>query len=399
MTPSEQLVFDLCSRTALSLWSYASPRRSDGRELCDVLVVFGPHIIIFSVKEVTLSEKSDPSIAADRWIKKAVNASIQQLAGANRELTSMQRVVRHDGLPGVALPLAQDRKMHFVAVAAGGRRKVPFGGGVEDFGKVHVMDEVALRAILGELDTISDLVEYLEVKEAFHGTIICEGEENLLAVYLHRRRKLPSDMHSMIVEDGLWSEICAKPEFIARKFEDQVSYTWDRLIETVIRNSDVALEAGLSQDQYEMVARTMAAESRFQRRLLGFSFISLLEKKQSLTRFVKSESGVGYVFGIYPGDYAREQRTANLGIRCFVARSPLVFGCETIIGIATEVYDPSGYSLDVIYQHLPEWTNADEEKALELKQQLGILSEPTVWHVSMDEFPAVDKNGKAGGAK
>ena len=63
MTPSEQLVFDLCKRSALSLWSYPNPRRVDGRELCDVLVVFGGSAVIFSVKEIALNEQADPAVS------------------------------------------------------------------------------------------------------------------------------------------------------------------------------------------------------------------------------------------------------------------------------------------------------------------------------------------------
>src|SRR5688572_10836216 len=122
MTPSEQLVLDLCTRSALSLWSYANPRRCDGRELCDVLVVFDDRIIVFSVKEITLNETKDPEVAAQRWLRAAVDASIRQLVGAQRELASMTIVVRHDGHPGIELPPPDRRRVHLVAVAVGGKR-------------------------------------------------------------------------------------------------------------------------------------------------------------------------------------------------------------------------------------------------------------------------------------
>lgn len=189
----------------------------------------------------------------------------------------MDRVIRHDGTPGVALPPVAERKVHFVAVAVGGQRKIPFWSGQKEFGYVHVMDEVALRAILGELDTTPDFVEYLDVKEGFTGTILCEGEENLLAAYLTQNRKLEGNLGLLVVEDGLWSSISAKPEFLARKREDEVSYWWDRLIETLIGDFDVSLEAGVSMDEHELVVRTLAGENRFQRRVLAGACISWLQ--------------------------------------------------------------------------------------------------------------------------
>ena len=120
MTPSEQLVFELCKQSFLSMWSYANPRRPDGRELCDALVVFGNRIVIFSVKEIALKQHHDPAIAGQRWVRKAVDESRAQLLGARREIAAMNHVVRSDGTAGVALPPADQRRVHLVAVAAGG---------------------------------------------------------------------------------------------------------------------------------------------------------------------------------------------------------------------------------------------------------------------------------------
>jgi len=397
MTPSEQMVFDLCRRTALSLWSYASPRRPDGRELCDALVVFGHHLVVFSVKEIKLSETADPSVAAERWTRKAVDASIQQLAGADRELKSMTRVIRQDGSEGIALPPTSDRTVHFVAVAVGGQRKVPFQGGTTDFGYVHAIDEVALRIILGELDTASDFVEYLDAKEAFKGTILCEGEENLFAAYLHQGRRFSDGAGLMVAEEGNWDELCKKPEFIERKTHDKISYFWDKMIETFVQDYAVSPELGPSSDEHELVVRTLASENRFCRRMLSAAFLDWLQKRQRGTRNVASPSGVGYVFGTYPRDYERRHRYADLEMRCFVARSPSVLGKATIVGLGTEIYDPSGYSMDAVYLKLPTWTDADEAKANEARQRFDVMRTPVFQHLSAEEFPQrTDKPPKGG---
>jgi hypothetical protein len=155
LTPSEQLVYDLCKKSFLSLWSYSNPKQTNGKELCDVLVAFDRHVILFSVKDITLKPHADPQVAAERWIRRAVDDSVSQLQGARRTLGTMQQVIRSDGSDGIRLPPPNERIVHSIAVAAGGRREVPFGGGTRDTDYVHVMDEMALRAILGELTRIA----------------------------------------------------------------------------------------------------------------------------------------------------------------------------------------------------------------------------------------------------
>lgn len=388
MTPSEKLVYDLCSRSAFSLWSYASPRRPDGRELCDVLVVFEKHIIIFSVKEIALKDTKDPSVAAERWTRKAIDESIKQLSGAQRELNAMVKVVRQDGSDGISLPPIDARQVHLVAVAAGGNRRIPYSGGVKEAGYVHVIDEFALREILGELDTILDFARYLEAKESFRGTVLCSGgEEELLAIYLQRGRQLPDELHLLIAEEGCWAHLCKSPEFVARKAEDLVSRWWDETIETLIHNFELSDEGGPSLTEREILVRTMAAEDRFQRRILSSAIVNWLNQRSAGARTMVSPSGVAYVFCTYPRDYDRKTREANIALRCFVTRSPSVTGCPTVVGIATEIYDPSGFSLDAVYFHLPEWTDEDELKAQETREKFAILNNPTKKMRAFQEYP------------
>lgn len=57
ITASERYLKKLCDRTFLSLWSYPNVYRDqsgaskgEGKEVCDLLVVFENHVIIFSDK-------------------------------------------------------------------------------------------------------------------------------------------------------------------------------------------------------------------------------------------------------------------------------------------------------------------------------------------------------------
>ena len=64
-----------------------------GKELCDILVVCDPDIVIFSVKDIGLKETSDPSVDWERWRKKAIDASCKQIYGAQRWISSATNVI------------------------------------------------------------------------------------------------------------------------------------------------------------------------------------------------------------------------------------------------------------------------------------------------------------------
>ena len=50
LTASEKVLADICDRSFLSVWSYPNLFRTPAKELCDVLVVFGDNVVIFSDK-------------------------------------------------------------------------------------------------------------------------------------------------------------------------------------------------------------------------------------------------------------------------------------------------------------------------------------------------------------
>lgn len=47
---SEAFVEGICNRAVLSLWTFSNPLRHDNKELCDVLIVCDPDVLLISVK-------------------------------------------------------------------------------------------------------------------------------------------------------------------------------------------------------------------------------------------------------------------------------------------------------------------------------------------------------------
>lgn len=72
---AEEFVFHVCRETVLSLWSYANPLGKNGKELCDILIVCEPDIVIFSVKEIKLTESEDVEKDWKRWNRRAIEES------------------------------------------------------------------------------------------------------------------------------------------------------------------------------------------------------------------------------------------------------------------------------------------------------------------------------------
>lgn len=392
---SEQLAYDICKKSFLSLWSYANPLGKDTKELCDTLIVCDPDIIIISVKEIGITNSGDISTDWKRWRKRAIDASVKQIYGAERWIEGAYHVIRNDGSVGIKLPKQKVRRIHRIAIALGDEGKAPIEFG--DFGKgfVHVFDKISLNIIMGELDTIVDFVDYLLLKEKLYRsgkkTIFNGGEEDLLALYLHKGRQFPDKFDMLVIDDNLWEGFRESEYFKAKKESDRISYAWDRLIEVL--SKDILhgnLEYGPELNDSEIAVRTMARENRFGRHLLGQSFMEFYElarQEKVKSRMALGNSDVTYVFLAMPHGEDREYRKAELGGRCLVARG-LNKDRNTVIGLATERYEEGkGFSFDLVYLNIPQRTN-DLQKQIEYAQkEFGYFANPQYMKIHEDEYP------------
>jgi len=130
MNKSEELVLKLCTKSFLSMWSYPNPRRGgkgkdSGKELCDILVVCEPDVIIFSVKEKCVTDSGNISIDWSRWHKRAIEESCKQIYGAERRISNSTNVITKEGKLGLPFPHVSFRRIHRVAIALGSKGKVP----------------------------------------------------------------------------------------------------------------------------------------------------------------------------------------------------------------------------------------------------------------------------------
>lgn len=131
MTESERCLHRLTRRSFLSLWCNPAVycdqgrigRAGHGKELCDLLVVFGDDVLIFSDKECGYPRVRDARGAWSRWYRKAIEESAGQLYGAERWLRKYpNRVFVDRGCtrPLLAgLPTRGAARYHRIVVARG----------------------------------------------------------------------------------------------------------------------------------------------------------------------------------------------------------------------------------------------------------------------------------------
>ena len=133
MTPSEQYLGRLCHRSFLSLWSYPNlfndrgivDGRGEGKELCDLLVVFGNDIIIFSDKSCEFKDSGKLATDWNRWYRRAIEKSTKQIYGAERWIRDFPDRIFLDKsctepFP-ITLPHKDQMRVHRIAVALGAK--------------------------------------------------------------------------------------------------------------------------------------------------------------------------------------------------------------------------------------------------------------------------------------
>lgn len=96
VTAAERHLKRLADRSFLSLWSYSgvyrdqghSAKGGDGKEICDLLVVFEDHVIVFSDKDCAFPNTGNLELDWSRWFKRAIQKSAEQTWGAERWIKS-----------------------------------------------------------------------------------------------------------------------------------------------------------------------------------------------------------------------------------------------------------------------------------------------------------------------
>jgi hypothetical protein len=428
LTASEKVLAELCDKSFLKLWTYPNLFRKPGKELTDLLVVFGNDLIIFSDKSCSYPDTGDADLDWSRWYNRSIAQSAKQIAKAEKCIRSDPDKIFLDAkclerLP-IDLPDAANMRVHRVCVALGaldraeaetGRRAlrvepavlndaVRFTVGMTDKtpGWVHVFDEESLAIVLNELSTATDFIHYLNSKVALTQTNFrfANAEADLLGYYLWYGRTFPAKENDYCLDPDLWATVNASTEFLAGREENKVSRFWDGLIEYVnghYLNETLEFGNQHNMSEHERLVRILAGETRFHRRVLSKTILQRAEfaKIQAISSLLSSDQpDVTYVLYIGKGDQGedhatyRANRTRELQMRCHAAKA-VTPERRFIVGIALDAVGVSGSSEDFIYLDTGEWTADDIEKAQKLRMELGIFmgGNSILPRIAEDEYP------------
>ncbi|MDY6180824.1 MAG: SEC-C domain-containing protein [Candidatus Faecousia sp.] len=444
VTESEEQLCHLGDNTFLSLWSYPNvfKKHKLPKELCDMLVVFDNHIIIFSDKACAFGDSGDIFVDWTRWYKKSILASIRQLCGAKTWISKFPDRICLDEKGEHDFPLkieiTKDTVFHLIAVAHGASEacKSYFRGGdggliisneyVWDAQKqeqcipfevgcitpeknevVHILDDSSFSVILQELDTISDFVGYLSDKENFFRAgvrINAAGETELLANHINglisgTKRGLSNILQKnpkatdIAFEEGLWNEVHSSDNYQKWKHNLEPSY----FIDSLLKKTFSFVERGLSTstdpsiDSQSQLFRYLVRDDREHRSALAQGFLSFFKKTTGHYRgtqiiYNQDQPDVCYLLFLMPheqymsDDDYRRVRYQMLEDYCVIAKADFP-EAKMIIGIAHETDETLGSSEDFISLDAHLWTTEDKVHSNKIKQEYidrGLLGKRNV---------------------
>lgn len=442
---SEAYLDKLARNSFLSLWSFPrifnnqkdNPSANQGKEVVDLMVVFDRNIILFSDKWCEFKNSGNLNTDWTRWKKKAIDKSIRQLLGAERWIRQFpdRLFLDKECKETFPFPLPPVDQLRFfrIAIANGSAsRSIEELGGsgslmVSSFSHdpnlpfmvchpsdpasfVHVLDETTFDILLKELDTITDFVQYLEKKEAIIAKghhLSAAGEEELLAHYLkdvnqdgEHDFRISADSNLAHFDEGFWSSFLESSARKSRIEANEISYTWDGLIEKFNYHAlthTLYLDPG--REDHERCLRLMAAESRTRRRLLSTALYDALSKSNLSDRHLKLASSEDGKFPTYifltlkrtivkDYDEYRQIRQAMLSACCQVA--VLVDPTAThFIGLGFDNYTEDGeMSEDLVYMDATTITPEFLEYAQKLQEKTGFFTNiKGPYRSSTNEYP------------
>jgi len=296
---------------------------------------------------------------------------------------------------------------------------------------VHVLDDGSLDIVMSELDTITDLTDYLAKKELLVRSgklMISTGEEDLLAYYMTHMESRhehgftrpdgsPLRLSDSIAIENVFSELQKNPQYIAKKQADEISYLWDNLIEAFTKHmlaGTTLVPDGeeFDMDQHEQGVRYMALVPRYQRRNFGDGIASALKVGRKHHRFVRAfiskegtpDSETGFFFmtlqvpdfeleGGYDQYRAARHRMLETYALSFLQKYPYL---ERVIGIATEPLPSDkrkrrSSSEDLVLAMVSEWSDELSKDLKERQELYDVMKDGRYreYEMSGDEWPEV----------
>ena len=308
----EAFVNELAFSSYLKFWCYPGPKdeKGDKKEIADLLIIFNDVVIIISVKNYEFKG------LYDRYFRRTLEKAVSQIYGAERKLFGNKQplFIKHPDREAEEFIPATYPKVHRIIVNLGEDVLFYPSSSLTKGDKfVHILDKSAFEFIIKELDTIPDLIHYLQSREdVFAGkdVLMLPGEEHtfdsetakqffeytntnadpgerkailisgteydVLAKYLENEKQFPDYFtdetytNALLQLDGAWQDYEAREEVIRKRKHDVVSYFVDDFVKNELLDKPNELRLNAAKDLLSL--------SRLERRVVGQSFFETFEQ-------------------------------------------------------------------------------------------------------------------------
>jgi len=155
----EDFVNKIAFNSFLKYWCYPSPLDiiGDNNEICDLLIVFDSICIIISVKNYSF--KGDYK----RYFRKTIDKASRQILGAEKKLFGQNTIlIKHPDRDAEEFPKEKIKKIHMIIVNLNSSVKYYRISYTVSDKNITVMDSIAWKDSLFELNTLPDFINYIE---------------------------------------------------------------------------------------------------------------------------------------------------------------------------------------------------------------------------------------------
>lgn len=327
----ELIAYELAQVSFLKDWCFQNPKLEDGKELCDLLIIFDDNLFIWQIKNVKLED--------GQYKEKHKTKNTNQLIGAHKQIFKLNKKVV---LPNYGELDPSLFKHVFLCSVFMGEPEIGYSFIEKANGYlIHIIHKDSLHKIVNELDTVSDFIRYYKTKEAIHSNsinlIVMGGEEELLAYYVKNNREIPLEQNNItLIDDGIWSNLKNLPQYNARNDANKFAAIWDEQIQHL-------LEEFKSQSIYHKpLLIEFLRPTRFYRRVLSKVFIDLIlkaarTKVATINRYLYTEetdnTAYCFVYGDAEQGYTAEKIEVVLEMCGWISKY-LYPNARVVIGIA-----------------------------------------------------------------
>lgn len=408
---SEEYLLDLARRTFLKPWVIPNAYRAPGKELTDLIVIFGDDVIIISDKAISFDASK-----AQRWRRKAICESINQIKGALRALTDAAPEIFVDGKArekselASVLPPIERRRIHLISISRPDPdpTRVPRGWTglrtvkppqqspldisptCSDGDFIHFFDGDSIDLLLRVLDTAPDFISYLKAREQVLKRLDRYEffEQDFLATSISDwcmgSAWAPGALGITQVQSGKWKELCKSSILSDFKNLNESSYKIDRLIELMgdAYTAKTLFGPGIEYNYHEFVMRKLASEGRVARRLLVAAF-NEIHNQDGCDHFWSAvlpsptHPWLYYIWFLYPQPmlgFERDKILKDIRVRLRRRMEGVAgrFCANGVIGIATSNKDCTIDVTGIEYLDSSRWNEVERQRSVKLNPFYGL---------------------------